>query len=64
MSSKREVPSLVRGVLDYDAKLTSAICNMVSKILPTRKFNTYYKGLEVRIYILNFFLINNVYNAQ
>lgn len=59
MSSKREIPSPVRGVLDYDAKLTSAICDTVSKILPTRKFNTYYKGLEVRIHTFKIIIFFN-----
>lgn len=47
---KRNVPTPVKSILDIDAKLTSAICNTVSKFLPIRSFSTYYKGLEVNIH--------------
>jgi len=48
MSQKRNVPSSVKNILDVDSKLTSVICDTVSKFLPIRKFSTYYKGLEVK----------------
>lgn len=47
MSQKRSVPSPVKGVLDFDARLTSAVCDAVSRLLPIRRFSAYYKGLEV-----------------
>ncbi|XP_050435798.1 polyisoprenoid diphosphate/phosphate phosphohydrolase PLPP6 [Adelges cooleyi] len=46
MSAKRNVPPFLSSLLDFDSKLTSVLCNSVSKFLPSRKFNTYYKGLE------------------
>lgn len=46
MPQKRNVPSSVKNILDVDSKLTSVICDTVSKFLPIRKFSTYYKGLE------------------
>ncbi|VVC30099.1 Phosphatidic acid phosphatase type 2/haloperoxidase [Cinara cedri] len=46
MSQKRSVPSPIKSILDIDVKLTSALCNIVSRFLPIRRFSTYYKGLE------------------
>jgi len=48
MSLKRNVPPPVKGILDIDSKLTSVICNTVSRFLPVRSFTPYYKGLEVK----------------
>ncbi|XP_025414940.1 phospholipid phosphatase 6 [Sipha flava] len=46
MNQKRNVPSPIKSILDVDAKLTSVLCNTVSKFLPSNKFFTYYRGLE------------------
>jgi len=48
MPQKRNVPAPMKGILDIDAKLTSAVCNTVTRFLPVRSFTTYYKGLEVK----------------
>lgn len=60
---KRNVPTPVKSVLDVDVKLTSAICNTVSKFLPIRSFSTYYKGLEVSINYL-IYSINKKYKCH
>ncbi|KAF0758246.1 phospholipid phosphatase 6 [Aphis craccivora] len=46
MPQKRNVPAPMKGILDIDSKLTSVVCNTVSRFLPVRSFTTYYKGLE------------------
>lgn len=57
MPHKRSVPSSFRCILDIDTKLTSIICNLVSKCLPTRNYTNYYKGLEVKYTIYNYFFV-------
>ncbi|XP_050537345.1 polyisoprenoid diphosphate/phosphate phosphohydrolase PLPP6 [Daktulosphaira vitifoliae] len=46
MSTKRNIPSILSHLLNLDSNLTSIFCNSFCKLLPPRKFNTYYKGLE------------------
>lgn len=48
MPPKRIAPSPLKCILDIDTKLTSIICNLVSKYLPIGNYTTYYKGLEVK----------------
>jgi len=60
MPLKRNVPPPVKSILDIDSKLTSVICNSVSRFLPVRSFTTYYKGLEVKFlqYIIKKLYLN------
>lgn len=57
MSQKRSVPTPIKGILDIDVKLTSAVCNTVSRFLPIRRSSSYYKGLEVKIKHEKYFCI-------
>lgn len=61
---KRNVPTPVKSVLDIDAKLTSAICNIVSKFLPIRSFSTYYKGLEVNVNYIIYCIIERIFTKM